>query len=176
VAKQRPIHVSWRAFELRPGGAPIDDAKKQMIRANYPRLRGIAESHGVAIAAEPHLASVDTRPAHEASKFVLARAPEQENPFHHAVYRAHFVDHRDIGSSDTLLQIARDLGIDDAALGEALADGTYRDAVLRDVSEARRSAIHGVPQIFVDRYQLPSGFLPASTIIDIIDRIRSGAV
>src|SRR5205814_10711051 len=125
-------------------------AKAAMIRARFPQLRERARALGMEIAAEPPRLGVDTRAAHEAAKFVAARAPEQVRPYHQAAFRAHFVDGRDLADRAVPGELGARLGLPADALAEALADGRHRDAVLADEEEARGHGFHAVPQLVME--------------------------
>ena len=143
-----------------------------MIRAHFPRLQAMAAQHGVEMGSEPARLGVDTRPAHEASQFVAREAPASESAFHHAIYRAHFVEGRHIEDRDTLVQIASAVGgIDTARLEQTLIDGSYRSAVLDDEREAHASGIHAVPTLISRGRVVSTGFLPAADLGRALDQL-----
>ncbi len=55
---------------------------------------------------------------------------------------------------EDLTRIAKDIGMDPQKLDAALDAGTYRDAVTRDVLEARRRDVRGSPVFFVNATRL----------------------
>jgi predicted DsbA family dithiol-disulfide isomerase len=171
VASERPLRVAWKCFELRPGGAPIDPAKRAAILSFFPRLRARAAELGVEMSAEHPALGVDTRRAHEGLKFFAARHPEREAEFVRAVFRAHWVEGGRIDDPELLVRLAAACGADAEAFRAALTDGTYRDAVLGDEREAARLGIRGVPAYAIEDALVPAGFLPAAELSRMIDEV-----
>jgi predicted DsbA family dithiol-disulfide isomerase len=71
---------------------------------------------------------------------------------HDALFRAYFVEARDISQSSVLLDIAQQVGlsVDDAR--EVLEKRTFRDAVDADWKLSREYGITGVPTFVAGRY------------------------
>ncbi len=88
----------------------------------------------------------NTRLACEAAEF--ARDNGKFPEFHRAVLAAYFAHGEDVGDVEVLVRIAEGLGLDGAALREALAAGT--DAARRKAAEqeARGLGVTGVPTYF----------------------------
>ena len=149
-----------------------DAAKVAMIRQHFPALQARAAAAGIAMAKEHPRLGVDTRKAHEASKFIDAHAPERSAAFHHGIYQAHFVEGRAIDEVTTLLDIARAVGepsVDE--LEVALAEHRYREAVLEDQREARQRGITGVPTMFANGRTLSAGYLPPPELLRALDSL-----
>jgi predicted DsbA family dithiol-disulfide isomerase len=61
------------------------------------------------------------------------------------MFRAYFVDARDISKPEVLLEIAERVGLPRAAAAEVLEKRTFREAVDRDWALSRHYGITGVP-------------------------------
>jgi 2-hydroxychromene-2-carboxylate isomerase len=70
--------------------------------------------------------------------------------FIHAVYRAFFVDDRDISDADVVSDIAREVGIDADALAAGVQQAEVKDRLRALVDHAIRVGIFGAPTIIVD--------------------------
>jgi predicted DsbA family dithiol-disulfide isomerase len=64
---------------------------------------------------------------------------------HDALYKAYFVDGRNIGQTDVLVDIAKSAGLAAEEAKRVLADRTFKAAVDADWDKARRYGITGVP-------------------------------
>lgn len=64
---------------------------------------------------------------------------------HDALFRAYFVDGKNIGDGDTLIAIAESIGLDAAAAREVLEKRSCKDAVDADWEKSRRFGVTGVP-------------------------------
>ena len=70
--------------------------------------------------------------------------------FAHAVYRAFFVDDRDISSPDTVLEIAADLGVDRSALAAALQSPEIKARLKDECEKALAAGVFGSPHVIID--------------------------
>lgn len=136
-----------------------------MIRSYHPRLRAQAAAVGVPMGDSPPILGLDTRVVHEAAKLVEARAPERERDFHFAVYRAHFVEGRNITEPGTLESLVASAGIAAADLAEAISAASYREAVIADEREAFRRRVTGVPCMWLGERPLVVGYLPPAELL-----------
>jgi 2-hydroxychromene-2-carboxylate isomerase len=68
----------------------------------------------------------------------------------HAVYRAFFVDDRNVGEATVALDVAQSLGIDAAQLAAGVQEDSIKNALRAQVEEAVARGVFGAPTIFVD--------------------------
>ncbi len=67
-----------------------------------------------------------------------------------AIYRAYFVEDRDISAVDATLNVAASIGIDKAALTAALNDAAVKERVKHEVDTAIARNVFGSPYMIVD--------------------------
>ncbi|MBN8875730.1 MAG: DsbA family oxidoreductase [Rhodospirillales bacterium] len=90
-----------------------------------------------------------------------------------AVFRAYFVEGRDIGDPAVLAECGVAAGLDREAVAAFLA-GTLAAPEMRAADQAAREAgVSGVPSFFLDGYGLFSGAMPAETIAEALRRGRA---
>ncbi len=78
-----------------------------------------------------------------------------------AVFRAYFIEARDIGQHAVLADCAAEAGMDRAQV-TAFLTGDLADKEMRAADQAAREAgVSGVPSFFLDGYGLFSGAMPA---------------
>ena len=70
--------------------------------------------------------------------------------FAHAVYRALFVDDRDISAPDTVLEIATGLGVDRQQLATALQAPEVKARLKDEVDAALATGVFGSPHVIID--------------------------
>ena len=70
--------------------------------------------------------------------------------FAHAVYRALYVDDRDISGVDVVLEIAANLGVDRSSLETALQGQEIKDRLKDEVGKALAIGVFGSPHVIVD--------------------------
>ena len=78
------------------------------------------------------------------------RDPEGARKLAKALYRAYFVDNRDIGTPVTVLAVAQEIGIDAAALEAAIGELPVKERVKREVDAAIEAGVFGSPFFIVD--------------------------
>lgn len=88
-----------------------------------------------------------TRKAHEAARFARERGLERS--MRDAIYAAYFVQGRDIGRLDVLVELGATLGLDRTELKVVLDIDQLTDAVLRDREAAGRLGITETPALVV---------------------------
>jgi predicted DsbA family dithiol-disulfide isomerase len=136
------IEVRSAAFELRPPGTPLPDAREPwMTRAWRQSVEPLAAEIGVSMA-QPALMT-RTRKAHEAAAY--ARSQGMHDRMHAALYAAYWQDARDIGRIDVLVDIARESGLDPSGLRVALDIDQFTEQVEQDEAWAARLGLAGVP-------------------------------
>jgi predicted DsbA family dithiol-disulfide isomerase len=73
---------------------------------------------------------------------------------HSALYRAYFVEGRNIGDLEVLVDIASRVGLPPEIARVVLSQRTFKDAVDGDWEKARRYGITGVPSFVAGRYKV----------------------
>jgi predicted DsbA family dithiol-disulfide isomerase len=140
--------VKWVAFPLHPDipeeGLALADLFKGTnvdIDKVSARLHEAAAQLGIPLGERTR--TYNTRYAQELAKW--AEAQDTGEVFHRAVFKAYFVDGKNIGEVDELVSIADSLGLSSAAARKALASRSYKDAVDADWTRARMMGITAVP-------------------------------
>ena len=74
-------------------------------------------------------------------------ADTQKNGYiiHEKIYQAYFVENKNIGSSEVLLDIVYHLKLNESEAKKVLIERTFKEAVDRDWSKARQNGVTGVP-------------------------------
>ena len=186
AADELHFSVHWNPCQLNP-----DMPKQGVERAAYraakfgsaerareidARVAGAAEAAGLAFRQDLMLRTPNTIDAHRLIWF----AGRDDGPKQHrqdatmeAVFRAYFIQGRDIGDPEVLADCAAEAGLDRATvlsfLGTDLADAEMRAAD----RAAREAGVNGVPSFFLDGYSLFSGAMPAAQMAEAFRRGRT---
>jgi len=67
-----------------------------------------------------------------------------------ALFQAYFAEDRDISSPETIAEVAAGMGIDRAALSEALSSAAVKERLRHEVEAAIAAGVFGSPYIVVD--------------------------
>jgi predicted DsbA family dithiol-disulfide isomerase len=89
--------------------------------------------------------------------------------FHDAMFRAYFVEARDISQLDVLLDIVKQVGlsVDDAR--QVIEKRTFKEAVDADWKLSRDYGVTGVPTFVVGRYGVV-GAQPYETLVELVQK------
>lgn len=110
------------------------------LTAAHARLAQVAAAEGLPFS--PPDRAWDTRLAQELASWADAGGGP---PLHAALFRAVFVEGRNVGDPEVLVAIATEAGHDPAAVRDALDRRLGRAAVDRDWAMARQVGVTGVP-------------------------------
>lgn len=142
------VEVKWHAFELRPDPVPTLDPSGDYLRDIWTRaVYPMAEQRGMTLRLPP--VQPRSRLALEAAEF--AREHGMFDEMNRVIFRAFFEAGEDIGDCETLLGIARDVGLDDHRLLLALERGEYHQRVIADEQLAHHLGLSGVPAMLLRR-------------------------
>ena len=143
-----------RAFELRPDPVPtLDPQGEYLTRVWGAVVYPMAEQMGMSLRLPP--VQPRSRLAHEAAYF--AAGQECLESFHEEVFRAFFQRGEDIGRVDVLVDLGKRVGLDGAALRQALATREFEAKVTADEELAERLGVHAVPAYSADRRRVVTG-------------------
>jgi len=140
------------------------------LEAMHARMKGLMDAEGLPYSRRTH--TYNSRLAQELAKWADSQ-PGFET-IHNALYRAYFVDGRNIGDPEVLIDIAQSVGLSADAAREVLADRTFKDAVDADWEESRRRGITGVPSFISGKYKVV-GAQPYNVLADLLRAADSEA-
>ncbi len=141
---------------------------KERLAAARARFAQVAEAEGLAYGERSHW--YNSVPAHEAALWADATGHGEE--FRRAVYRAYFVDDRNIGAAEVLAEIATQVGLDGTDLTNALSEGRFSQEVQQQFQYARELQITGVPAYVAGGY-LMVGAQPYETFRELIEAAQA---
>lgn len=174
------VFVGWRPFQLNPdmpaGGA---DRKSYLAakfggpdRADrmYQSVREAGASAGIAFRFEDIQRTPSTIDAHRLIG-VSGRAGVQDAVVE-ALFRAYFLEGRDIGDRAVLAGIAADAGLDPKVVGQYLAGTEDVERVRKEDETARRMGIQGVPCFIFNRKYAVSGAQEPEVLLQVMRRVK----
>lgn len=153
LAARHGREVRWRPLLLgvifrETGGAPLTEVPMKGAYSKHDFARS-ARFHGVPF----RMPSRFPIPAQTPSRIVLslrARDPALAARVAKALYRAYFVDDRDISDPAIAAEVAGAAGADAAAARAAVDDPAVKDALKGEVAQAIAAGVFGSPFFVVD--------------------------
>ena len=117
------------------------------IAAKYARMKALMDAEGLPYAERTH--TYNSRLAQELGSW--ADTVDAGGAIHDALYRAYFVDRRNIGDKDVLLEIAEGVGLNRDDARKVLDERTFKAAVDADWAKSRSYGVTGVPTFVTGR-------------------------
>src|SRR5262249_24524794 len=120
------------------------------LDAMHARMKGLMDAEGLPYERRTH--TYNSRLAQELAKWADSQ-PGME-AIHGALYRAYFVEGRNIGDPEVLVSIAERGGLPGKIARVVTPQRTLKDGVVGDGGGARRYGITGVPSFVAGRYNV----------------------
>ena len=154
LKKEHGVKVEWVHFPLHPEtpaeGLALADlfaGRGLDIKAMHAQMKARMDAEGLPYGERTH--TYNSRLAQELGKW--ADTQPGGEAFHDAMFRAYFVEARDISQPAVLLEIAQSVGLPIDAAREVLEKRTYKAAVDADWKLSHQYGITGVPTFVVGR-------------------------
>ena len=142
------IDVQWVHFPLHPETPAEGRSLEELfagrgidIKASYDRMKGLMDGEGLPYGRRTH--TYNSRLAQELGKW--ADTQPGGEAIHEALYKAYFVDARNIGDADALVEIAQSVGLSAEAARDVLETRSFKDAVDEDWAKSQQYGVTGVP-------------------------------
>jgi len=146
------VEMRWIAFPLHPEtpeeGLTLEElfaGRSIDVEKIISRLRQVAVELGLPLGKRKK--TYNSRLAQELAKW--AESKGKGDSFNEAVFRAYFVDGKNIGKLDVLAALAKSVGLSEQEARSVLELRTFREAVDSDWSRSHALGITAVPTFFV---------------------------
>jgi predicted DsbA family dithiol-disulfide isomerase len=154
LRKNYEIEIRWRVFPLHPETPPEGLSLAELFRGRSAdiaqqmlRLKKVARELGLPWSDREM--TYNTRLAQELGKWAEEKGRGDE--FHMAVYRAYFVDLKNIGETGELIRLAQSVGLSGDDAEKVLDSGICKEAVDADWDLSRELGVTAVPTYLIDR-------------------------
>jgi predicted DsbA family dithiol-disulfide isomerase len=165
-----PVAVRWRPYQLDPtipkGGLDRGEymakkfGKSGRLQSIHDNLSRLGAEVGVPFAFDKIERSPNTLDAHRLIRW-SASAGVQEQVVDR-LFKAFFVEGRDIGDRAVLTEIAAECGLDAGLIEKLLAEGADAELVRQEIEQAQAMGVSGVPFfIFAGRIGVPGAQEPS---------------
>jgi predicted DsbA family dithiol-disulfide isomerase len=133
------------------------------LDAMHGRMKGLMDVEGLPYNRRTH--TYNSRLAQELAKW--ADSQPGFDGIHNALYQAYFVDGRNIGDVEVLVDIAQQVGLPAEDAREVLTKRTFKPAIDADWVKARQAGITGVPSFIAGNYKV-IGAQPYEVLADLV--------
>jgi predicted DsbA family dithiol-disulfide isomerase len=155
LRREHGVNVEWVHFPLHPetpaeGRALADLFKGRSLdlRSMHAQMKARMDAEGLPYG--ERTMTYNSRLAQELGKW--ADTQPGGEAIHDALFRAYFVEARDISRPEVLLEIVEQVGLPREAAREVLEKRTFKEAVDADWALSREYGITGVPTFVAGRF------------------------
>ena len=133
--------------------------------AAYQRMKTLMDAEGLPYGRRTH--TYNSRLAQELGKWADTQTGGEA--IHDKLYQAYFVEGRNIGDVDLLVEIAASVGLPAEEARAVLEERRFKDAVDADWAKSHQYGITGVPTFVADRYGVV-GAQPYEVLEQLVER------
>ena len=179
MAKDVPVKVSWRPFQLDPtippGGIPREKYLRRKfgdlatVKASHQRLTALGSASGIDFAFDRITIAPNTLDAHR----LLLWAGEEgvQGEMVERLFRLYFEEGADVGSTEVLCAAAQEVGLDGSEIARRLATDRDRAAVKAEIAMWQQAGVTGVPCFVFNRRYAVVGAQEAEILVEAIRRV-----
>ena len=167
------MKVTWVHFPLHPEtpkeGVSLEElfaGRNIDVEAMYARMKTLMNEEGLPYSKRTH--TYNSRLAQELGKW--ADTQPGGEAIHDALFKAYFVEGRNVGDAETLVEIAASVGLPAEDARRVLTDRTFSAAIDADWRKSRAYGITGVPTFVAGGYGVV-GAQPYEVLEQLIERV-----
>ena len=181
--KDFEVLVGWRPYQLNPEMAPEGMDRKAYLAAKFggdakaDRIYQSVREAGAAEGIDFNFAGMKRTPnTIDAHRLIgVAERAGMQDAVVEGLFRAYFLDGRDIGDADTLAEIGAAGGLDAKVVRDYLGGRDDVERVENEDGMARRMGIQGVPCFIFNRKYAISGAQEPAAFLEVLDLLRREA-
>jgi len=173
------FQVHWRPYRLDPTIPREGVDRRAYLRAKFgdgPQTQSMGEAirsegqrEGIAFAFEKIAISPNTLNSHRLVRW--ASGSGRQDAMVERLFQAYFIEGRDVGNRNVLLEAAAEIGLDAGLVGRLLDDDEAdTDLIEREDALAHEMGITGVPTFIFDNRYMLSGAREAELLVRVIDK------
>jgi predicted DsbA family dithiol-disulfide isomerase len=173
-----PPQVAWHPYQLNPDMPEAGVDRRDYLERKfggrsaeiYARISAVGAEVGIPFAFDKVTRQPNTLAAH--GLIALAGDVGLQDVLVEALFRAYFIDGRDLTASETLSAIACEAGLAREEVDACMTGAQMRERVKTEDAQARRIGMEGVPFFLFNRRLAVSGAQDPEVLVDAM--LKSG--
>ena len=169
------IEVIWKSYQLDPSMADVQTHNYQdyLVKHNgmsAEQVNGMlanvtqsAKQAGLEYNFDKAI-MVNSLSAHKLIQFAKTKGLGDEAE--ERLFLAFFTEGKNIADLETLIQLGKEIGLDETEINTVFTDEKYTSLVKQDIQEAQQVGVQGVPFFVLDRKYGVSGAQPAEAFLE----------
>ncbi len=177
---KKDITITWKSFQLDPNTVTdpslntIENLRikkgwsKQQTEETIAYVTNAAKQVGLDFDFEKAVVA-NSFDAHRLSH--LAKKHNKQNELEEKLFLAYFTEGKNTADFNTLLQIGKDVGLDEAEMSEVLKGNDFAMEVENDIEQAQGFGISGVPFFVFNQKYAVSGAQEADVFLKTLHKV-----
>lgn len=176
---EEEILITWKSFLLNPN-METDPSKSTLeylaeekgmalsvVKQMFTQVSNMAKEVGLKYDLDKTVVANSLK-AHRFLHFALTQGKQMEAK--ELVFKAHFIDHKNMDDTTILLEIGATIGLDVERLKEVLGSNEFEDAVKFDIYEGHQLGVSGVPFFVFNNAYAISGAQPLPVFLETLKK------
>lgn len=175
------IEIVWHSFQLDPS-IPIQSNNHKNVFEYLAERKGISLEQSLKMHESVLQMAKNAGLEFNLDKAIVANSLNAHRLIQYAktkglgdeveenLFIAYFVEGKDLGNPDILVEIGKSIGLTEMDVQEALTNDDYSYSVNQDVHEAQNLGIRGVPYFIFNRKYAISGAQPVETFLQTMEK------
>lgn len=174
------IEVEWHSFQLDPSlPKPASDLSAyeylaqrkgmsvEQSKAMHQNVVQMASNAGLNYNFDKAIVA-NSFDAHRLIQF--AKTKQLGDAAEERLFKAYFIEGKNMCDASTLLELAKDIGLNEAEAREVINGDAYSSEVKKDIEEASQIGVRGVPFFVFNRKYAVSGAQPSATFVNVLEK------
>ncbi len=152
IGAEYGIEVEWKGYEIHPEYSPQGKERRRTLRAirTAESLQSVMEEETIKFKLPGFV--TNSRLCLEAAEF--SKTKDKFIEFHNLCYESYFLERKDIGNKDTVLEIGMKVGIDRDELEINLKNGEMSEILRSFRRDAQKNDVLGVPTVVFNDFRV----------------------
>ncbi|MEM7300381.1 MAG: DsbA family oxidoreductase [Pseudomonadota bacterium] len=175
------VKVSWRPFQLDPTLPPEGRDRREYLekkfggperaKAIYQNIENAGLDEGIQFNFSAIGVSPNTLDAHRVIRWAGSAGDGIQEKLVTRLFEMFFLEGRNIGKHDVLIEAARDAGMDVSIVETLLPTDSDKEAVQNEIATAQQMGVTGVPCFIVDNKYAVVGAQEPEAIQNVIRQV-----
>lgn len=173
------LEVEWKSFQLDPSLPEVQNGSyadhlmqskgmgKEQVEGMLDNVTQMAKKVGLEYNFDKSV-MVNSKKAHQLTQLAKTRGLGDE--MEESLFRAFFTDGKNIADEETLVELGKEVGLNETEIRKSLSDEKYAQLVSKDIQEARALGLSGVPFFVFDRKYAVSGAQPPQAFMQTLEK------
>jgi predicted DsbA family dithiol-disulfide isomerase len=178
-SEKENIEIEWKSFQLNPDlktepnkniNQSLADSKRWTLdyaKQMTAHVTGLASKAGLTYNFDKAVVA-NSFDAHRFSH--LAKKYNKQNEAEEQLFKAYFTDGKNTADKNVLLELGKEIGLDETEIKKVLDSNEYADEVRHDIYEAQQVGVRGVPFFVINRKYAVSGAQESDVFLEVLNK------